>query len=215
MKFEIPRPIPPLDELVQMYRAWWAENTDVPYGYCWCGCGEKTTLVGYTAVTWGTVRNQPRLFLRGHVVRKYAEGGICDVDDCTRPRKTTPAKGGRVTYTKYCSAHWAQKRKGLEFTPIESRPDYVSHDEAMSIVQSLEDPIKSEDDYVERWPTELKHLNLPRHPYAFYKRREEWVSFPYFCGKTKNKTRHVLTSSSGCRGDEEDRRVQTSRRGLR
>ena len=24
------------------YRAWWHENTDQPYGRCWCGCGERT-----------------------------------------------------------------------------------------------------------------------------------------------------------------------------
>lgn len=26
------------------YRAWWVEQTDVPYGYCWCGCGERTNI---------------------------------------------------------------------------------------------------------------------------------------------------------------------------
>ncbi len=26
------------------YRAWWEENADVPYGFCWCGCGNTTSL---------------------------------------------------------------------------------------------------------------------------------------------------------------------------
>ena len=50
------------------YRAWWGENTDVPYGYCWCGCGQQTNLSKWTKFRPGdnTVKGEPAKYLRGH-----------------------------------------------------------------------------------------------------------------------------------------------------
>ena len=51
------------------YRQWWEENTDVPYGYCWCGCGERTTTARFGDTEWGVVRGEPRRFLMGHAAK--------------------------------------------------------------------------------------------------------------------------------------------------
>jgi hypothetical protein len=76
---------------------------DIPFGYCHCGCGQKTTIVKKSHAAFGLVRGQPRRFVYGHrnrwaelpvprVVGEYAEvpiGGdkrpdlllLIDVDD--------------------------------------------------------------------------------------------------------------------------------------
>jgi hypothetical protein len=38
----------------------------VPYGYCHCGCGEKTRLSPYTAHARGYVKGEPRRYIAGH-----------------------------------------------------------------------------------------------------------------------------------------------------
>jgi hypothetical protein len=39
---------------------------EIPYGYCHCGCGEKTKLSPYGYKKWGWVRGEPRRFIHGH-----------------------------------------------------------------------------------------------------------------------------------------------------
>lgn len=48
------------------YRAWWESQTDVPYGFCWCGCGERTNLAPQTQVCKLWVNGEPKRFIRGH-----------------------------------------------------------------------------------------------------------------------------------------------------
>lgn len=38
----------------------------IPYGYCHCGCGRRTTISDRTIRMKGLVRGEPRPFLRGH-----------------------------------------------------------------------------------------------------------------------------------------------------
>lgn len=40
--------------------------TEIPYGYCNCGCGEKTKLVSHTDARRGDKKGQPQKFIRGH-----------------------------------------------------------------------------------------------------------------------------------------------------
>lgn len=51
------------------HRIWWAERTDVPYGACWCGCGNQTTSAPYTSLEWGTVKECPQRFMHNHHTR--------------------------------------------------------------------------------------------------------------------------------------------------
>ncbi len=55
------------------YRRWWEENTHVPYGYCWCGCGERTTVARFGDTKRGVVGGEPRRFLKGHAAKRLHE----------------------------------------------------------------------------------------------------------------------------------------------
>lgn len=48
------------------YRAWWEANAPVPYGFCWCGCGQKTGASATTNAKRPVVKGEPTRFLRGH-----------------------------------------------------------------------------------------------------------------------------------------------------
>jgi hypothetical protein len=39
---------------------------DIPYGYCHCGCGQKTTLHPFTVRKLGYVAGEPRKYIRNH-----------------------------------------------------------------------------------------------------------------------------------------------------
>jgi hypothetical protein len=43
---------------------------DVPYGYCHCGCGEKTTICPRTINRFGRTAGEPVRYLPGHHLRK-------------------------------------------------------------------------------------------------------------------------------------------------
>ena len=44
--------------------------TKIPYGYCHCGCGQKTNLAPQTQSRDGWVKGEPLKYLRGHVMRR-------------------------------------------------------------------------------------------------------------------------------------------------
>lgn len=44
---------------------------DIPYGYCHCGCGEKTKLARDTIKARGIVAGQPQRYLLGHYNRRH------------------------------------------------------------------------------------------------------------------------------------------------
>lgn len=48
------------------YRAWWAENTDVAYYTCWCGCGQLTTISKQNNKNRGWVLGEPMRYIPGH-----------------------------------------------------------------------------------------------------------------------------------------------------
>lgn len=46
---------------------------EIAFGFCHCGCGEKTKLCPRTRPELGLVKGQPRLFANGHNSRKLGE----------------------------------------------------------------------------------------------------------------------------------------------
>lgn len=46
-------------------------TSDIPYGYCHCGCGQKTKISPTNDKRYGWVKGEPRHFLRGHCARKH------------------------------------------------------------------------------------------------------------------------------------------------
>jgi hypothetical protein len=56
------------------------DETTTPYGYCKCGCGEKTKLAPRTITKFGYVRGEPYPWVRGHGHRKpkpYTGDWLC------------------------------------------------------------------------------------------------------------------------------------------
>ena len=43
--------------------------TQVPKGFCQCGCGRKTTVSPKTAVKYGYVKGEPRKYIHGHNIK--------------------------------------------------------------------------------------------------------------------------------------------------
>lgn len=47
------------------------ENKRIPYGYCHCGCGQKTRISPYNRPKYGWVKGEPRLYLHNHWQNKH------------------------------------------------------------------------------------------------------------------------------------------------
>jgi len=115
------------------YRAWWAENTDVPYGECWCGCGERTSLSKVRVARNGHLAGEPVMYVRWHgarVQRKPNGNG----SPSWRGGRSCSHTGGYVR--RHCPGH-----------PFASNNNYVfEHRLAM-------------EDHLDRylWPWELVH----------------------------------------------------------
>jgi len=57
--------------------------TDIPYGYCQCGCGNKTPLCTYSQASKGYVKGEPHRFCMGHKTRGQMQipvnvSGVCE-----------------------------------------------------------------------------------------------------------------------------------------
>jgi hypothetical protein len=59
----------------------------IPYGFCHCGCGQKTTVAKVTSRTQGRIRGVPVKFIRGHKGTR-ARGNL--IHGCTSNGKWTP-----------------------------------------------------------------------------------------------------------------------------
>lgn len=53
-------------EPAEYHRLWTKKRPGIPYGYCWCGCGQKTALSKYSSVNRGHVKGEPRRYAKGH-----------------------------------------------------------------------------------------------------------------------------------------------------
>src|SRR5215212_128991 len=51
------------------YRLWWEKTTTVPYGFCWCGCGQRTRLAPQSVTKLGHVKDEPLRYLPYHHMR--------------------------------------------------------------------------------------------------------------------------------------------------
>lgn len=45
-------------------------SSEIPYGYCQCGCGEQTKLIGFNRTHCGWVKGEPFRFIHGHTPKK-------------------------------------------------------------------------------------------------------------------------------------------------
>lgn len=78
---------------------------DIPYGYCRCGCGQKTNLARDTDRSKGWIKGRPLSVLRGHPFQPlpFERGGP---DDCWLWRGALNNRGyGRLTRGGHVYAH--------------------------------------------------------------------------------------------------------------
>lgn len=54
-----------------------AQNNNIPYGYCHCGCGQKTTIIKENSYTRGLIKGEPRKYLKGHHTKGKKLAGYC------------------------------------------------------------------------------------------------------------------------------------------
>lgn len=48
-------------------------ETDIPYGYCQCGCGKKTVIADHNDKSKGWVKGKPLRFLKGHNLKELGK----------------------------------------------------------------------------------------------------------------------------------------------
>lgn len=48
-----------------------ADKSQIPFGYCHCGCGKKTKICSATHVARGRVKGKPFRYIQGHAPRKF------------------------------------------------------------------------------------------------------------------------------------------------
>lgn len=60
--------------------------SDIPYGYCHCGCGGKTSIAKHNHKTHGYIKGEPLRFIRGHSTKKRVidrpEGSLKQCSQC-------------------------------------------------------------------------------------------------------------------------------------
>ena len=64
--------------------------SEVPVGYCQCGCGQKTTIAKHTNAERGITKGQPNHYLRGHraemrrsfIERFWSNVNVAGPDEC-------------------------------------------------------------------------------------------------------------------------------------
>lgn len=63
------------------HREWWAEQRpDIPYGYCWCGCGEKTPISRKRYEKLMHIPGEPRRWVPQHDKRRTGPEYIVDLN---------------------------------------------------------------------------------------------------------------------------------------
>lgn len=88
---------------------------EIPYGYCHCGCGQKTTIIKKSNKNQGLVRGEPRKFINYHDKRKplpplevkYCE---CGCGQLAPIATLTNTANGRVKGKpcRFILGHWAR-----------------------------------------------------------------------------------------------------------
>lgn len=87
---------------------------EVPFGYCKCGCGEKTPIAQHTHTKYGRIKGQPCDYLRGHARKTLPKRGTHNTELlCTSCKKTLPVSDFSMykdnTYRQECK-HCNTKR---------------------------------------------------------------------------------------------------------
>lgn len=92
-------------------------TNDIPYGFCHCGCGRKTTIPAETSRKDGRIKGEPMRFIRGHSGRKHFDATVIHLCECGCGQTTSLAKSSDTArrYIKgqpmrFIPGHYARTR---------------------------------------------------------------------------------------------------------
>lgn len=96
----------------------------IPYGYCHCGCGQKTAIPRWDNPRYGYVKGVPKRYRRGHHYRKYAlaenpnSSGLCQCG-CGQLAPVSKVTRNNLGYVK---------GKPIRFIPGHGNRRYMNQD---------------------------------------------------------------------------------------
>lgn len=91
-------------------------TNEIPYGYCHCGCGRKTTIASRNRARRGQIKGQPIKYISGHGKRKHPHvapsnpSGLCQCG-CGQP---VPAPKFPSRQRRFIDGHQNQSRPPVE-----------------------------------------------------------------------------------------------------
>ena len=94
-----------------------SDSTNIPYGYCQCGCGQKTNISKRNYPERNQLKGEPCRFVAGHyspeqrrVGKPPRPRGVCKTEGCGRPqRKMGQHKDGGQRWGTLCTRCNRQK----------------------------------------------------------------------------------------------------------
>lgn len=103
-------------------------NCTIPYGYCHCGCGQKTTIANYTKTALHTKKGHPTRYIRGHTQESFrflAEGlCICRDPNCKVPWGTCHCGCGKKTVIPSTTESQRNKFRGVPMKYVTGHREY-------------------------------------------------------------------------------------------
>ena len=98
-------------------------DPSVPYGYCHCGCGAKTSVAKNTQTSEGIRKGEHRKFLVGHWsrVRPRKDFGPAPLCACGCGQEVEHRPGG---WLKYAAGHYHRSRKALHAPFVDRDPEF-------------------------------------------------------------------------------------------
>jgi hypothetical protein len=107
-----------------------AQTTEIPYGYCQCGCGEKTKLAPCNSYTQGYVKGVPRAYVQGHNSRQqgeFDEALLRERFDAATDRSPGQGPDGDCHLWQQSNNNPAKPRSGRGRPKVFGKSVYASH----------------------------------------------------------------------------------------
>ncbi|CAN5717840.1 hypothetical protein BH24ACT18_BH24ACT18_18900 [soil metagenome] len=99
------------------------EESRVPYGYCLCGCGERTKIAPRTDSASGWIKGEPLRYIRNHHVRRPTQAALTTDEGAAIPLVGKYGEGetaliDQEDYPKVGGYRWHLSRGGYVVTSL-------------------------------------------------------------------------------------------------